>query len=503
MNQNSSPQQQISIGQALGIAGLAGTIFIATKAAERFHMGIQDAIIAITISVGVIGAASMGAMMIFKRKPKKAKSSGAEIVLAKAIHQEWWKADQALPIGMQDFRHILVTGTTGSGKSTFIRRFIEQILSKKKNFLYIDFKGERDDLDQIGKICKEQGGSDPLQVFDISNSEKCITFNPLTVFESVEETVGFISSVFFDENSNEYYQSEAERFLRHSINLLDAASETRTFESIQKIYYESTARSSLLKASKKSAGLIVADYETFFTKEFEALSPRDRSERYSGLMSILAAFNSNELKRIFSPEGESELKLANIFEAKRNLIIRVPGEVFGDLSARIVKAFIKIIPVLLVKRREERNRNEYCLLFDEGCSYMDETMIEILKKAGSANVKMLITRMCDADFQAKDPSFLGRMLSSFNLFVCFQTMDPDTRDTLARISMTIQDTKATSRWSQGADTGEASVRDVQRFRIHPSDFGTLKTGECFMIAPTLNLYQKVRVLPPESTRVTA
>lgn len=59
--------------------------------------------------------------------------------------------------------------------------------------------------------------------------------------------------------------------------------------------------------------------------------------------------------------------------------------------------------------------------------------------------------------------------------------------------MTIEDTKSTRRYSQGAETGDLSVRDVQRFRIHPSEFGKLKAGECYVIAPSLDIFEKVQI----------
>lgn len=392
-------------------------------------------------------------------------------------------------------RHILVTGVTGAGKSTFIRRFIQELRRFGLSFLYIDFKGELDDHAEIIRICKTSGDKVVPQVFDLSDPQHCLTCNLLTLFPSVEETVGFVIDLFFEKDANPYYKAEAERFLRHSLELLDAAKVTRSFIHIQRILYSQTQRDALIRRAKASANK--ADpFLFYFTEEFERLDARERSERFSGLSSLLSSFTSEPLSRIFNAE-HSELLLTEIFSQNQPLIIRIPGEAYGELSKRIVRAFIKALPVLISRRRNQVDRKDYFILLDEGCSYASEVLADLTKKAGSAQVKLLLTRMSDADFLDVSPGFLGKMLSSFSTHFCFHTTDPDTRETLARVSMTTDDTKQTYRVKEGAQTGEASEREVQKFRIHPSEFGNLGTGECVVLDSRQKIFQKIKILSAE------
>lgn len=234
---------------------------------------------------------------------------------------------------------------------------------------------------------------------------------------------------------------------------------------------------------------------SYFTEEFANLDYRSRSERFSGLASLLSSFTSEPLSRIFNAE-HSELRLTEIFTENQSVIIRIPGEAYGDLSKRIVRAFIKTLPVLISRRRIQAERKDYFVLMDEGCSYASEVLADLTKKAGSAQVKLLLTRMSDADFLDVSPAFLGKMLSSFSTHICFHTTDPDTREMLARISMTTDDTKQTYRVKEGMQTGEASEREVQKFRNHPSEFGDLETGQCIVIDTRQKLFQKIKVYSP-------
>lgn len=410
------------------------------------------------------------------------------------LEGEWKLLPFCLPIDR--IRHILVTGITGFGKSTFLRRLIDEILRNDCRFLYIDFKGERTDHQEILTLCEKYKVSEKVQVFDLSNPEKCLPCNLLTLFPDPEQTVNFICGIFFDEDANEYYKREAEKFLRCSLHLMDRANFSRTFIHLLRIFNNKDLRSSLINTVKSE--MKESDYCFFvdyFENEFEQLSARDRSERFSGFIAYLSPFGVAPLDRVFNPEGGEQFSLNKIFSDNLPAIVRVPGEAMGDLSARIIQGIIKALPVMIAQRREVKDRKDYFLLLDEGCSYVTETLSDLCKKAGSAQVKVVLTRMSDSDFETVAPGFLGQMISSFGVFVCFHTTDPQTRDTMAQISLTVEDEKMTRRVATSGETGDGSVRAVQRFNIHPSAFGRLEVGECFVIAPGLKIFQKVQIIP--------
>lgn len=419
---------------------------------------------------------------------------GPQLFLGEVLEKRWGAKRKPFRLALQKIRHILVTGVTGAGKSTLIRRFIQELCRHHLAFLYIDFKGERKDHFEIVRICESKGIK--LKIFDLSDPERCLTCNLLTLFPSVEETVGFVMELFFEKDANPYYKAEAERFVRHSLELLDASRTTRSFQMLAEILDNEEEREHLLSRAE-DYGIQKKPFISYFRKQFNPLSERDRSERFSGFTSLLSSFTSDPLARIFNAE-KSELELHEIFSENQSVLIRIPGEAYGDLSKRIVRAFIKSLPILIARRREQTKRKDYLILLDEGCSYASEVMVDLAKKAGSAQVKLLVTRMSDADFTNVDPSFLGQMLSSFSTHFCFHTTDPDTREMLARISMTIDDTKATHRMKEGSQTGDASEREVQRFRNHPSEFGSLRIGECVVIDTLQQIFEKIKVLPADA-----
>lgn len=496
--------QPADLSTLIPICVLGGGVLIYTK------MGGTDlkSFLSLALNVAWIGfglvIAFVAIKFYFKHSPKTGEMG---IEMGKTIPTSSWipRLKFFLPIGK--LRHLLVTGLTGSGKSTFIRRFVQQILKKGLSFMYVDFKGEQSDYDELMQICKQEGiEENEIQIFDMSEPEKCFTCNPLMILKDRLETVGFIKSIFFEEDTNPYYVHQAEQFLNSCLQLMDEAGVPRTFKRIQEIYYDDRARLSMIatvKAKQRRGDLTQDFYLQYFDELFKQLSPKQRSERFSGFLSVLTLFTTEPISRIFNSEEDNQLQLASVFDLNKSVIIRVPGEAYGDFSRKIVESFVKIMPVLIARRRKIKDRKDYWLLLDEGCSYVGQTMVDLAKKAGSAGVKLLVTRMCDSDFESVEPGFLGKMLSAFDTFICFQTNEPETRETMAKLAMTHEIQKKTSRISQGSETGDGSLRDAREYRIQPTEFGRLGLGQAFVIAPRIGVFEKVQISQPDMLKEAA
>lgn len=483
----------------LAVVSMGGIIVLMAK---YFNLSFGEAITRFTQIVGglvAIGIAMAIFLSIRKHRMKRTPTNGPALKLGRYVDSKWWSEDLVLPL--ENMRHTLVTGVTGSGKSTFLRRFIQQVVRNERSFLYVDFKGEQEDFEAVVNICDRAGVKFMLQVFDISNPKTCATFNPLTLFKSLDQTVSFIMAVLFTEESNEYFKFEAERFIRMSLCLMDLSKTPRSLSTLEEIFYKPELRAALISKIRKLKTPTneheVDQAITYFEESFHKISEKDRIEKFGGMLSIISAFTSGEMRPIFNSANESTLNIEEAMFWGWPVIIRIPSGTYGELSERLVKAFSVALPMLVETRRTKGCKHDYFLIFDEGCSYMNESMIDLCKVAGSNNVNLLITRMADADLTNISPSFLGRMLSAINTHICFRTADPDTRDSLARLSMTVADRKLTERVSQGSSTGEASMREVQKFRIHPSQFGELNRGECFIIDPNLKIFRKAKIAQPE------
>ncbi len=470
------------------IALLGGAFLMIQSLSQVLNISLIQSLSLIAAGISIIFFLFIATQFI--RVKRSTKLSGPSLSLGEWTNRRYFELDRRFQLAINSFTHILITGVTRSGKSTLIRRFLTEISRLKMGFLYIDFKGEERELQEIYDSLKKNNFNSKVQIFDLSIPDQCLTCNLLTVFPDVAETVGFALEIF--ELDHPFYRSEAEQYLRYSILLLDATQQPRTFEGLLNIYRDDLYRSRLLHEAKTTHR--GAPFELYFQQVFGKLQERDRAERFSGLMAKLSSLTEEPLKKVFNSQ-HSQFELSKLFDDARPTIIRIPGEAYGDLSKRIVKAFIKALPILLSRRRKDLNVQDYFIFLDEQCSYTSDTIVDVLKKAGSARVHCILTRQCDGDFEAEGPGFLSKILSACSLSFTFLVLDPLTRDTLSKQMGTKLSHKQTWRISGGQQTGEASEREVHQFQIPPDTFAELKPGECIVSArlSNLNLNRKLKV----------
>jgi len=465
-----SPRQQLS--DALIVLAFSVPLLAAMGLSRIFKIQIVSAVywvLASSLALGILTA-----LFIFKKKMRSSFTpKGVKLRLGTWARKTFFDKSPFFELGLQDFRNILITGVTGCGKSTLIRRMLGELNRLKRGFLYIDFKGEEREIQEIIENIRSSNRENEFQIFDLSRPEVCATRNLLTIFQSVEETVGFVMDIFkFD---HPFFKEQAEMFVRNSLYLFDASRELRSFENMMSLLKSEDYRQSLLQ--NVDVNLHRHNFFQYFAVDFEKLDSRTKEERFCGLASKLSPLLSGPVKAILNAR-DSTFDVARLLDSNRPTIIRVPGEAFGDLSKSIVQAFINILPLLISRRRSDMNPKDFFVFLDEQCSYTSDTILSILKKAGSSRTHCILTRQCDGDFDSQGPGFLSQIVSTCTTHFIFKIGDSQTRDSIAKHLGTIKSTKTTRRVNQGSETGEESLRDVHEFRVSPDDLAELPKGEC-------------------------
>src|SRR5699024_1536545 len=106
-------------------------------------------------------------------------------------------------------QHILLQGTTGSGKTIASLSLVESTLMNKESVLFIDGKGDPKTINELQSLCDYYGRK--LHVFSERTKLK---YNPLRNGNRTSVT-DRIMAVF--DWSNEFYKNEAENQLQKVI----------------------------------------------------------------------------------------------------------------------------------------------------------------------------------------------------------------------------------------------------------------------------------------------
>ena len=120
-------------------------------------------------------------------------------------------------------QHVLVIGSTGSGKSVFLMQLLKQVISKGGGTTFIDGKADLKLMRQVFAIAYEENREDDIMVLNFNAEKtdenvqvKSNTFNILSIGEP-DEIFETLKSVALPDKSGDFFVGQATTVLRASL----------------------------------------------------------------------------------------------------------------------------------------------------------------------------------------------------------------------------------------------------------------------------------------------
>ncbi|MCM1053215.1 MAG: DUF87 domain-containing protein [Ruminococcus sp.] len=188
------------------------------------------------------------------------------------------------------YKHSLVIGSSGSGKSKFLALFINNIYKYSKDKYKIVV------IDPHDALRNDMGGITDRRIIDFKDKDKSID-----LFKSNNEDINAIVELMlslFKSLINDQYNGRLERVLRYSIYLLISKNEF-SFINLKKLLIDLDYRNGLVEELKLR---IPASVAYFFLTDFNELKSQSYSEAIAPIISFIdemqmvPIFNSNEIK---------------------------------------------------------------------------------------------------------------------------------------------------------------------------------------------------------------
>lgn len=463
--------------------------FFGYKLIGKFLVWWSDWILKPNHQIYLVAVASMismvGVLIFLKfREKKMQKHSQEKAVTGNALN--------AVRAGVDEFgndvfiktrqrsMHTQVIGTTNAGKTeSVILPWAIQDIQQGRGLLLIDGKSERGLLDKLWAYTVQTGRDKDFRLFSLSSLSESSHFNPL-VGGTAEEICERLFNAFEFESG--YFKNIQFDVLIQVLRIFETAEVTPTFLKL----YEAINNPSLLKSmliQKNEMAL-----ETWLSK-FMSLSPKEREERSSGLISQLSQFAFGKTASLFNAE---KLQFTIDEALSKNLIVYFQLPVL--LSPFLGKATGKLVLQSLQSAVANRHRNEnrdpkfFSVFLDDFSEYLTESFVSILNKSRSAQVGVVFAHQALGDIQALGDPIANSILTNANIKVFMRGNEPDSAEYFSKVIGTVTTTKFTERQTKGflstEKTGELSARDVEEFTVHPNVFKkSLGVGEAIMLLP--------------------
>lgn len=376
------------------------------------------------------------------------------------------KHNKSLPsdkvLDMRSRAHLFAIGTTGSGKTANILRYVENSIKKGQPTIIVDGKGgtKEHDLATVSqKLAKKYGRKVYLiNQSDLSNTDPYNPFSDLSATEVKDMLVSM------SEWESDHYKNLASRYWQIMLSIMIEYNIITTFESII-LFSEPKNFLKVLDEIKKSGEI---DDEKYRKAVNIANSEAGKQAEIS--ISRSAVVYEGDGSKLFGDRDHLGFNMRSAFEENAVVIVLLNEFSYGDFARSTGQLVLEDIKSLISRLlKGEYEEQETLLVLEELGVYVNDGIEGLLNRSRSAGVKTIVSMQTIADVDKENPDLTRQIIGNCNDFMVMRVVDQESAETIAKLIGTEKGIQKTSRTSEGISTGESSNKLVEQFRVSPND----------------------------------
>ncbi len=373
-------------------------------------------------------------------------------------HQKSLPSDKVLDTKSR--AHLFAIGTTGSGKTANILRYVENSIKNGQPTIIVDGKGgtKEHDLATVSqKLAKKYGRKVYLiNQSDLSNTDPYNPFSDLSATEVKDMLVSM------SEWESDHYKNLASRYWQIMLSIMIDNNITPIFENI--ILFSDPENFLKVLDELKTRGQI--DDERYLKAVNIANSEAGKQAEIS--ISRSAVVYEGDGARLFGDRFGFNMRSA--FEENAVVIVLLNEFSYGDFARSTGHLVLEDIKSLISRLlKGEYAEKETLLILEELGVYVNDGIEGLLNRSRSAGVKTIVSMQTTADVDKENPDLTRQIIGNCNDFMVMRVTDQDSAETMAKLIGTEKGIQKTSRTSEGINTGESSNKLVDQFRVSPNE----------------------------------
>lgn len=373
-------------------------------------------------------------------------------------HQKSLPSDRVLDTRSR--AHLFAIGTTGSGKTANILRYVENAIKNGQPTIIVDGKGgtKEHDLATVSqKLAKKYG----RKVYLVNQSDLSNT-NPYNPFSDLSATEVKDMLVSMSEWESDHYKNLASRYWQIMLSIMIDNNITPIFENI--ILFSDPENFLKVLDELKTRGQI--DDERYLKAVNIANSEAGKQAEIS--ISRSAVVYEGDGSKLFGDRFGFNMRSA--FKENAVVIVLLNEFSYGDFARSTGQLVLEDIKSLISRLlRGEYEEQETLLVLEELGVYVNNGIEGLLNRSRSAGVKTIVSMQTTADVDKENPDLTRQIIGNCNDFIIMRVVDQESAETMAKLIGTEKGIQKTSRTSEGVGTGESSNKLVDQFKISPND----------------------------------
>ncbi len=397
-----------------------------------------------------------------------------------------WRTGIRINISEADLnRHLLIAGTTGTGKTNSIKNVVEAVAPS--GLVIVDGKGDLELAKDVMAFAQERGQK--AYLIEPTGALASAIYNPLASGDSTSLTDRVMTVRQWTEP---HYKILALGFAQTAFKVLRACGQHVDLLSVSDAldvdYLLALIRTASKSTKNKSAFQALA-------KEVSDL--RESEGDISGLRAELRNIAKSSIGPMFDTrraihENIPVLNLKTAREEKAIVYFCLPALIYPERASYIGKMIINDLKFVT-----STSRATWPLMMDEFSVFAGEQVLNLLNQGRSYGLSVILaTQSLDDIAKGSDKDggrFLNQVLGSINSYLIHRLNTGDDREMTSKNSGTITDIEYTAQTLGGKGSGAASARHIQRFSVHPDAIRSLEDGNAFIVNNNKHSVELIRV----------
>jgi hypothetical protein len=389
-------------------------------------------------------------------------------------------------------RHILVSGTTGSGKSEALKLFAGNDIASGRGLIFFDMKADREQAHALFEMACRAGRKDDFLHFTTDLGTRCHSYNGTSAGSTEVLTDRLMMAGEWSKEP--YYPKVAEAALGRIIPALSSRDRIITTADIR------------LAAGEVEALRLISDWA----------HPIDRAklkadlEHWAKYYEETAGLRHNldqicRLRERMST-AVADIDIREVFFRNRILYVELNAQMHEKLAtalARLMLEDFKQVSGHLSGHPDERH--PFSLYIDEARYAVYPGFVGLITQCRSTGIGVVLATQSPLDFQEFGGQGVMRAITqNTNTKLFFCQVDHESAEYCARQAGTCETVKRTTQKVEGPlggleESGVYSDRDVREFIAHPDKLKRMPTGTALLIKGTEECeiidvdYQPIRV----------
>lgn len=287
-------------------------------------------------------------------------------------------------------RHVYVIGSTGMGKSKFLRNIAYQDMQDGRGFAFIDPHGDVAE-ELLSMVPKDR--VDDVIYFDPGDMENPIGMNMFEYQTAdqkdfiIQEGINMLYSLY-DPGHTGIFGPRGEHMFRNAALLLMSDPNGASFIDIPRVFIDPE----FVKAKLK----YVTDRQVYdyWTKEFPASQrSNDAGEVTTWFVSKWGPFISNTMMKNVLGQTRSGFNIRDIMDNNKILLVNLSKGKMGELNSKLLgMIFVMKFQAAAMSRVDtpEDERKDFCLFVDEFQNFSTDSFESILSEARKFRLNLIV-----------------------------------------------------------------------------------------------------------------